>query len=1291
MEATNPGFNLNTFESHWDALDDESKTHLIVQAGSLDPSLGILPVLEGLTSFQFNVRSLARKSLDELSGAIQELLNHPDDSKKFMEGQRSAVRVSARIYQQIRSEISFSEMNLFLNNLLVLGDKGAFFAFKALYQGRVTMDVMNKVIQDAQEADRLAFVDQYLQTTPAIRLGFAPLFKKILTTIKKREPVIDFYASLFDRKRDADPFLNNIAPSLRDPEKIIEMEIQSQSPANRIRGLKALSMLKARIPSKLILEVMADEEVKKVRLAVYSLIENSSMGLYPELFKPLFRLFSNCDTDEAVNIFKALVVTGKIPLHELMGLVRKTNPNILPNIHIEISSLSRISFFVIQDIALNKKKYLGENFDINLACIFGMIKKRPERVVRILKSHDAMDKTGLKMDAAGFVKKTTQLLIKEKQSIEEQFSLMARKVKQVQPEKTKKFFQSVIKDPAQKKMEALKTNASNQSIDFSASHIRDENFSGLRLSASPVFFVETIFQNTDFSQAQVEKACFKKAVFYNVNMDGAIFDSIGFDNAVFINVDARKAVFKNCSFQGAAFFNCNFNQANLSNGIFIDAIISKTSFGHTNLTCASFSYARISGVSFATAYLNMGDFSGVKARFSRFPSYTRSVIRTQGIDYNFRDFQLSFNDMPDIDKSVVSEINMLIFCEFIHYGESKFLNQNKLSLLTAYDIFKPAQADFFQLLPLLIHENIGFSDMPPVAADTPCGIADYLPSWETMNVGEKYMGRKKVKQRRAFSPYIQGVFSMGSVGSLAQTEESDIDYWICINEQIMDREGLALLRKKLDALEKTAWDKFKIRVTFFVVDILKARNNDFGGSSQESSGTAQSRLLKEEFYRTMIHVAGKLPLWAVLPTTISVNYYNLILDRISKMTKSHRYIDLGDIHAIPANEYFGASIWQMFKWLKSPFKSVIKMALLEKYIQAYGTETLLCNQYKNEWMNSGTHLKAAQNDSYIILLNNLIAFYLKSVDEKSVNLLLTCFFLKLGISKQAEIDQTVFGLRKILLDQSLSEWGWTTQMVFEIGRFKIWPYSAIHRLSITIERYMVSKYTQLKSRFNTQSGGGLMISNQDRIVLERKVDVVFQDKPHKIKKLLLVSRGDRHFSRLLLKYLPRAGAPGRWELMHKIPRHQQQTEETIITADTIEKIGAWLINNSLYTDSTFLGLVPNPTSVSHEDIEKLYRSMYEFLIPEMKKTIHFTALRKEPVITRLFVSINFYAGRHQTQITDYTAVYLNSWGEMYLRGSRPGINMANQEELEELLLVGLSLKSFPEHTGFYTSRGMQRV
>ncbi|WP_462269268.1 class I adenylate cyclase [Desulfobacter sp.] len=1284
MDDFNPGFNHHTFNDYWKTLDEQQRKELVLQAPQLPVYLGLLPILSSVFSTHYLLREAGRKSLQLITFAIRENIETPPENKSLRQAQADAFQGAALIYRKIFAQMSFSDKSLLIQALMNIGSIGAFFAFKAIYLERVSQDVIKKCINDLDDRLRLIFADQYLQADPAIRLRFATLFRYVLAGIKHREAVTWYYADLFDRGRDVDPYLNNIEAALRDPALIEDNELLSLDPQDRITGLKAMSMMRSRLPLRVFKKALTQQTVKKVRLAVYLLIENSSFGLYPELFEPVFQRFQNAKTSEAVSAFKALVVTGRHPFHKIMAMVRDTYPSIIPIIHMEISELSRLSFFALQDIALNKGAYHGENYDVNLACIFGMIKKRPERVVRILKENiELCGSDRIRKEVDRLMVKTQSLLLKERKSITAPF----KDIQMEMPEKKSMvaFFKSILKDSVQKKLDDLKQGIIPRDLNVQKAVIRDLDLSGMDLTQSILNLTRAQIVNTLLTGIHVSGGVCRNTLFYNVNLDETVFDMTCFDNAVFVNVSAQNTKFNQCSFQNASFYNCNLNGADMSDALFIKAVISKSSFNETNLTCAVFAHARLSGISFANACLHMADFTNTRARFCRFASHSAMDMRVQDLNYNDREYQLSFNDLPRIDPRVANEINILIFCEFIHFGQTKFLKQNKLSLLAAFDIFKPEQANFFQLLPLLIHENIAMPETAKILSSTPCGVADYLPSRETERIGRHYLGSADVIVRRHSNPSILAVYSMGSIGSVAQTAESDIDYWVCIDEKRLGRQATDLLRQKLDVLESMALERFKIQVTFFLVDIYKARDNDFGGSSQESSGSAQALLLKEEFYRTMIHVAGRLPLWTALPTSISIHYYNPIHDCINRLPGTKRYIDLGDIHAVPRNEYFGASIWQMFKWLKSPFKSVIKMALLEKYINTYDREPMLCNEYKNEWMNSGTHLKPGQNDSYIILLNTMIQFYMKSEDRRSIKLLLTCFFLKLGITKQSELDLSVFGLRRILLERCLREWGWTQEKVFEIGRFRSWPYAAIHRLSLTIEQYMMTRYSDLKSRF--RDGSGAAISEQDRRVLERKVDIQFQDKPGKIKKLLLISSGDRHFSRLYLRYLAASGKRyGQWQLIHKPSIQAQMDEESILTANSVEEIGAWLIHNHLYTDHTFLGMMPNSTEVSHDSIEKLYKKMHDFFTPELAKPVSFDALSQRPFITSLFVSVNFYAQRPSGRISDFTMVYLNSWEEMFFRTTRLKIPVADLEPVKKQICTWLGLNQLPVKTVFHVPR-----
>jgi len=1281
-------FDPVSFELLWNDLSEDRKARLIEETRNLDPRVAVLPALAGISSFHFSVRNSARKTLEAIQFRIKELVSAPFGSRLYHEGMKAAESVSARLYSLFSPEMNLNDLSFFFKTLLKFDERGACFAFKALERGHVSEALMEKIALSVSEPERLWFVQVYTRMTPALRLRFGPSFRRILLSVKSREHVVEFYARLFDRQRDADPFFRNINPHLRNPDLIIENELNSMSPEIVIKGLKALAMIQGQIAPDILINILESQKVKKLRLAVCEIVENSTMGTYCSVFDSLFSLLGRCEPEEGFHVFRAMVVTGARPLYLLLETINHDFPDLVPRIREELSELSKISFFFIQDIALNREKYRGRNFEINLACILGMMKKRPERVVRILKKYDNHPDDRIRINVIQFIENAGQILAKEKQDMETGFDSVIKTIKK-QCSKSGGGLKKLFQSPVSKKIQMLGSKPEHP-VDFQAKPVRNADFSNMNFTGPAAFFNNCVINNCNFQAAGLSNTYFKAALFYNVDMQDANFDHANFDHAVFINVNAQRAVFSNCSFQKIRMFNCNFNHADLSHASFTCSEISRCSFNGTQLCYCSFAYANISGVSFTGSKVGMTDFSGIKARFCRFPARGPENFGYENIDYNFRKFQIRFDDMPEIDKTIAEDINLLIFSEFIHYGENKFLKQNRLSLLTAFDIFKQAQADLFLIIPFLIHENFDFPGLGTVHGQTPRGIHGYVPDRETLSAVRRYVDRNEPVARPCTSCAVDGLFTIGSIGSIAQTRESDIDYWVCINEKYFSAQELKLLRDKLAMLETMAAGRFGTKVTFFIVDIAKARENDFGESSIESSGSAQTRLLKEEFYRTMIHIAGKIPLWAVLPTSISLHYYNFILEKVTDAPGLARYIDLGDIHAISTSEYFGASIWQMVKWLKSPFKSVIKMALLEKYIREYGKTALLCNKYKDEWMNSGLNLKLARNDSYYILLDNLIEFFGSVQDRHSINLLLTCFFLKLGISDDSQIDNTVFGLRKILLEKCMEKWGWSKADVFKIGSFRTWQYSRIAKLSHAIEKYMIKKYNIVNKAYNGISHGHSQISREDRIVLERKVFIEFSRQKDKVEKILLVSRSDRHFQGLHLRYLKKVKGAGTWQLFNHNTKGGIHSEENLVRARTIEEIGAWLINNSLYNENTIINLVPNPTYVTFDDIRKLFRAMHEFFTPVLNNPAGFDALLVKPVMTCLFISINFYAPKQQRKVSEYTAVYLNSWGEMFCKSKYFGRKFLSVEETKKNVMATTGIKKMPLNTVFYFSKGVAR-
>lgn len=1272
MKTPIDSLDINLFESKWEKLSIGEKKSIIENAVDLPPETAILPILEGLTSRHLSLKIKAKASLEALKKSIR---NIPGDTGGIYSDADSkrATLVCARIYALIRSDMCRDDVPFLFTTLLTFGPKGCCFAFKAFYKGLVSVADMEQLVAVIPEPDRLHFVQHYLEASPNIRLKFSRSFRRILASLRRRDTVIHFYAGLFDRQKDADPFLHHINERLRSPGQIISGEIQSPDPELRIIGLKALSMIKGKIHADLLANLMADEEDEAVRIAIYNIIEASAAGYYRELCYPILRFFYERKAAEAIHAFKAMIVTGKLPPYRMLKMVSAKYPSLLPAIHFEISALSKFSFLFIQDIALNPKEYETVNFDANLACVLGMIKKRPERIIKLFSRSSAGG------GVTALVEKAKSLLAREKKSIVSEFNAVRRRINTIS-ENLPGSAGAIVQEKITRLKSGQKPGAG---ICFENAFILNADLSAVTANSPGLYFNGSTIVGTCFSKSVFLNAVFRKSVFYDVDMRAARFDRANFDGAVFINVDASGAEFKNCSFENASIYNCDFSRAGMREASFAGAVISKSVFRETDLSDSCFAHSRLSVVSFYTAVLSNVDFSDVKARFCKFQLNHSANIRTENLDFNARRFQLSDGDLPVIEPCAVAKINKEIFCEFIHYGEQKFLTQNRLSLLTAFDVFSKKQVDLFRLIPLLLNENIPIPGSGVCHAQAPCGIWNYLPDTETQALLDRYIPGNGILPGRCREPRIEGLFTIGSVGSVAQTSDSDIDYWVCIHEKKLGPGDMDLLKKKLECLEAMAIERFHTKVTFFVVDILKARNNDFGNSTVESSGSAQSRLLKEEFYRTMIYVAGKIPLWAVLPSAVSVNYYDIISSSVVLGSSDSRYIDLGDINAISTGEYFGGSLWQMFKCLKSPFKSVLKMALLEKFIHEYGKQILLCNKYKDEWMNSGAHLQLSQNDSYYILVENLLAHFRAVGDSDAVTLLETCFFLKLGISEEPGNGNVAFGFRNILLEKCMRRWGWTKADVFRVGGFKSWEYRDIATLSNTIKDYMINTYKSVNKQFSRQNQS--KISPEDRTVLGRKVFIEFSKQPGRVEKAFIISRSDQYYQRLHLRYLKPSTGKGIWELFNRNTRKLDFKEERLIQADTVEQIGIWLISNGLYNEANAVSLVPNPSYVTVDDIRKLYKTMNAFFSQPLGKPVGFDQLLTANKVIGLFVSINFYVPEPQEKISDYTMIHLNSWGEVFYESVVPAAPLTLAAAKKDIL-NRMGLETAPFNTLFYSSK-----
>ncbi|MBF0210932.1 MAG: class I adenylate cyclase [Desulfamplus sp.] len=1328
-----------TFERDWSRADVNQQVEWLSNALDMPVADAIKAVMMGLSSFHLSVRNRAKQVLQKLQERIKHSLQS-DDKKK---GLLASALLSVHVYRAIHKNIAEADLKLYLQILLESQGRGAFYAWKLCQSKMFSMQLITTILNSLSEPCRLILTNQYLASAPSIRREYAEPFVKILREIKGQRAVIKFYAYLFDMDIAADIFLENIKPSLRncynpnnlgDPDTIIAkyFDNQEESDSERADALKALAMLMPAInPSKL-LSVIKNDRSNLVKKVAFKVIERSYVGTYSVLTDTIMDTICKqpsgdikFNLSESMEIFKAAVISRQIDvkgasLDRLIFRIKSELPDLMPLILDELTSFSRLAFCFLQDMAEEPTGTLFKNSQIEHALICGVIRKRPERVLKICESYIESPDPKIKAALSKLISKINSLISEEKNELKRQFDQLILDAKPVEIKKEKSgFFKNLFTATLEKKIARLKSPASVDVVDFTGDLIEDVDLSSSTF-LSPAIFTGSIIRDVDLSLSKFEKCSFNKTFFYNVKMNGTTFVNISFEHAVFIDVVSDGAKFCGCNFTGASFLNSSFKSADMAEAIFVGSKIVKTAFSETDLSDANFVGSQITMVTFSDSKLEKTDFSGATGKFCRFSMHTLSRAAIEDSDLFSRIIELSYRDIGDEmavisqDSSLMNEIRMLLFTELIQHGKSMFLIKNRYAILAAFDLFQAEQADLFELVPLLLHENIDLytpsnrsaalakvieveglfrSDGKPATiqdGDFPNGIAGYLPNGETQRICKKYFEKRYLNKdgmvfiERPFC-YIEALFTMGSIGSIAHTSGSDIDYWVCIREELFDHDKLLMLRKKLDVIERWAKDEFKTEIHFFIVDIEKAKRSDFGGSDSESSGSAQGRLLKEEFYRTMIYVAGKLPFWGTLPVNVSKNYYYDMFIRVCPSPTKGRFIDFGDIHDIPTGEYFGASVWQMFKYLKSPFKSVLKMGLLEKYIyEKKKNRTLLCNEFKNEWMNPGLAFDLTKSDPYYLLLNSLIDYY-KKIDERHpfAKFVQSCFFSKVGISDEKELQKSAFGIKAILIKKCMQEWGWTSQEVFDAGDVKHWSYEKIASESVKIRQYMVQTYKQCRRIWTSVDSSyehGSLLTPRDRTILGRKMVVQFSmDQKQKVETLLLVSKSGLSKG-LSLGYSDDGKSNLKWLLMHKWKDKKIGVEknEMLKRAASIEELGAWLIHNQIYELDNHIKLDPNPTFVRSNDIKMLFESMYGFFAKEVKQEITNDELCSKSIITSMFISINLTAQKDSKMITEWSVIYRNSWGEMFCHLFTDTVGLKTYFDLQNRVQRELQLSNMPD-------------
>jgi len=364
-----------------------------------------------------------------------------------------------------------------------------------------------------------------------------------------------------------------------------------------------------------------------------------------------------------------------------------------------------------------------------------------------------------------------------------------------------------------------------------------------------------------------------------------------------------------------------------------------------------------------------------------------------------------------------------------------------------------------------------------------------------------------------------------------------------------------------------------VEVSFFLIDENRFRHNESGSLGGEDCGSTQHILLLDEFYRTAVRLAGKRILWNMVPGDEEENYDDYVMTLYAQgVLTPNEWLDLGGLSSLSAEEYFGASLWQLYKSIDSPYKAVLKTLLLEAYSWEYPNTRLLAKDIKQR-LHDG-EIVSFGLDHYCMMLER-VTHYLEAIEDPTrLDLVRRCFYLK--VCEKLSRERACVGWRREVITQLVKEWGWDEARLAMLDNRANWKIDQVREAHNELLDAMMQSYRNL-IRFARRNNLSVSASPQDIGVLTRKLYAAFEALPGKVTLVNPQISPDLSEPNLTFIHVPpgRANRTG-WYLYNRAPNM-----DSIVSHQPLEynrylnKLVAWAWFNGLLTSRTRLFIKGN--------------------------------------------------------------------------------------------------------------------
>jgi adenylate cyclase, class 1 len=568
--------------------------------------------------------------------------------------------------------------------------------------------------------------------------------------------------------------------------------------------------------------------------------------------------------------------------------------------------------------------------------------------------------------------------------------------------------------------------------------------------------------------------------------------------------------------------------------------------------------------------------------------------------------------------------------------KDSFMKVNRMRMARTQEYLSTEQCHFLELLPLLFHIN--HPDLPGyVTEHTAAGISHYSPGYSALKAAKTLFPHIKLERRARHQMDIYSLFCMGSSGTIAYTRKSDFDIWL-VHTPSLSKQQVEELAEKARYIETWAM-RLRLEVHFFVLDPETFKQGQHDSLSSESSGSAQHYLLLDEFYRSSLHLAGRYPIWWLVPPEEEQQYeeytFNLLATQI---VDENDIIDFGGVGNIPANEFFGAAVWQLYKGISSPFKSVLKLVLMEVYASEYPHIDLLSLMYKKAIYSGTTNF--VDIDPYIMMYRKVESYLMTRMDKERLDLFRKCFYFKINIRLSQKLKRLSMDWRRELMHEMVLDWGWDNEKLSTLDDQESWRIDNV----IAERRLLINTFTtsyRFLSDFARRHSEVSRLSQAELNMLGRKLYAAFERKSGKIE---VINRGiapNILEHELSFYHVKNKDNPDSWLLYRgKIDPENLSKHNLLKRTESVIELLAWCHFNKVISSNTAMSLHSSDHKLSVKELKDVHAAL-EKLFPDGKiPYTDFKDLSQPARINTAGLFINI--GLNSTPVNNTEESYLSS-------------------------------------------------